>query len=408
VFAWVTSQGDGTVTPIDVATNTPGTPIVVGDGSSVPYRIAAAPDGSAVYVTMFGDNSVRRIDTATGTVGPPILVGVDRTSNPIGIAITPDGSTAYVSDYSYTGDGVVTPIDLATGIPGAPIEPHAELDALAISPDGRTAWVLEQTFPDAIVPINLKTRAVGKPISLGGQYPQSIAITPDGSTAYAVDFHTADTVTPVDLTTRTAGEPITVGAQSEGIAINPQGTLAYVTNSGIDPVDLATGTVGPTIAPAAAPLVTVEFTPDGSAAYATLFRTRTGRAVVVDVAKAKQRHSVVVGTKATDVAITPDQPPNAAFRAHRAPAGSATQFDASGSDAVSSPIATYHWDYGDGTSAELSGPIAVHTYTAPGTYDVVLTLTDEAGTSTQRVYTGQNMSRNGSRVARRAHAVTIS
>ena len=52
----------------------------------------------------FGDNTVTPIDTATGTAGSPITVG----SNPIAVAITPDGSTAYVANL--TGN-TVTPID---------------------------------------------------------------------------------------------------------------------------------------------------------------------------------------------------------------------------------------------------------------------------------------------------------
>ena len=52
--------------------------------------------------------------TATDTAGTPITVG----SGPVAIAITPDGKTAYVTNY---GSGTVTPITTATGTAGTPI-----------------------------------------------------------------------------------------------------------------------------------------------------------------------------------------------------------------------------------------------------------------------------------------------
>ena len=70
-------------------------------------NLAITPDGSTVYVVNTGDNTVTPVDTATDTAGTPISVG----SNPDAIAITPDGSTAYVANEL---DDTVTPIDIAT------------------------------------------------------------------------------------------------------------------------------------------------------------------------------------------------------------------------------------------------------------------------------------------------------
>lgn len=41
------------------------------------------------------------------------------------------------------------------------------------------------------------------------------------------------------------------------------------------------------------------------------------------------------------------------------------------------PRANYHWDFGDGTTAD--GPSVVHSYGTPGTHDVKLTVTDRGG-----------------------------
>jgi PKD repeat protein len=52
-------------------------------------------------------------------------------------------------------------------------------------------------------------------------------------------------------------------------------------------------------------------------------------------------------------------------------------------------ITSYAWDFGDGTTA--GGPVTTHAYTAPGSYTVLLTTTDDVGrkgTSTQTISVG--------------------
>jgi PKD repeat protein len=61
--------------------------------------------------------------------------------------------------------------------------------------------------------------------------------------------------------------------------------------------------------------------------------------------------------------------------------GETLTFDGSGSSDPDGAITAYAWDFGDGTSA--SGPAVQHSYAAPGTYTVVLTVTDEGGLSGQ-------------------------
>ena len=54
-------------------------------------------------------------------------------------------------------------------------------------------------------------------------------------------------------------------------------------------------------------------------------------------------------------------------------------FDASASFGPYSTIANYTWDFGDGNTITLNTPIATHTYTMPGSYNVTLAATDEFG-----------------------------
>ncbi|MTD12757.1 PKD domain-containing protein [Nakamurella sp. YIM 132087] len=67
--------------------------------------------------------------------------------------------------------------------------------------------------------------------------------------------------------------------------------------------------------------------------------------------------------------------PTAAFTS--AVNGSVVTVDGSGSSDAEGPIASYAWNFGDGTTA--TGATASRTYTAAGTYTVTLTVTDGGG-----------------------------
>ena len=58
--------------------------------------------------------------------------------------------------------------------------------------------------------------------------------------------------------------------------------------------------------------------------------------------------------------------------------GAETTFDGSGSSDMDGTIASYNWTFGDGTPNGAT-MIVAHTYAAPGTYLVTLTVTDNAG-----------------------------
>ena len=79
------------MTPIATATNTAGPPIPVGINPGRHRDHAGRQDRLR---RQHGSGTVTPIATATNTAGPPITVGND----PNAIAITPDGKTAYVAN----------------------------------------------------------------------------------------------------------------------------------------------------------------------------------------------------------------------------------------------------------------------------------------------------------------------
>jgi len=98
--------------------------------------------------------------------------------------------------------------------------------------------------------------------------------------------------------------------------------------------------------------------------------------------------------RAADVAVTPDQAPRASLKISIR-LGKKVTLDASASFAPSTPIVTYAWDFGDGTTAVTTGASVTHKYRARRNYTAAVTLTDAAGTSLQQTFTGQTVSRNG-------------
>jgi hypothetical protein len=107
------------------------------------------------------------------------------------------------------------------------------------------------------------------------------------------------------------------------------------------------------------------------------------------------------------IAITPNQPPAAAFTANAAPQNQATSFDGSGSaDTDGGTVANNVWNFGDGTT-QNGGTTTAHVYTQPGTYLASLTVTDNEGCSVDRIFTGKATLCNGSPIALTSRTVTV-
>jgi len=86
-------------------------------------------------------------------------------------------------------------------------------------------------------------------------------------------------------------------------------------------------------------------------------------------------HNTVDGT------ITVTSPPNASFT-HSPPSptiDTTVTFDASASTPNGGYITNYSWDFGDLNTTSTPNPTITHVYTAEGTYNVTLTITDSEG-----------------------------
>ncbi|HVX20709.1 MAG TPA: IPT/TIG domain-containing protein, partial [Acidimicrobiales bacterium] len=403
--------GNGDLATISTTTHHAGPTFTLG---AAPTMLAITPDGQTLYAnagttTAPGTPSheIVPIATATGAVGPAMTFPYF----PNDIAITPDGQTGWVANgYDPAGDDL-TSFSVATGAIGRTIQlgTTAECWAVAITPQGTTAYVARDPAAGGhgnVVPVDLATGTVGTPITVDGS-PTAIAITPDGKKAYVTN--STGPVTQITLTatwTKDTTKPISVGTTTTtGLAITPDGATVYVTSwhNKLIPITVATGTAGSSISVSGSPWK-VAITPAGTTAYVgPLNSTR----VTLVTLRTKSTTRVTVTPYGYAVAVTPDQAPVAALSVIPDVVGRATSFDASASTVDFGTITSYAWTFGDGQTATTTTPTTTHTYMAAETYTASVTETDSAGTSTTVVHTGHSVLRNGGPQARTTRTVTV-
>lgn len=185
---------------------------------------------------------------------------------------------------------------MATNSPGSPIHVGDLPNAIAITPDGNTAYVANGN--DGATPIDLATNTPGTPIPVGGSGSRNIAITPDGKTAYVTNSH--GWVTPIAIATNTPGSPIPVGAGPFAVAITPAPhPVSTSTQLSVSPPTSAAAGTTETLTVAVTPAVaasTVQFT-DGT--------TPIGGPVTVANGTASTTTTLTSGIHALTAVFTP-------------------------------------------------------------------------------------------------------
>jgi YVTN family beta-propeller protein len=263
-------------------------------GTRAAARALTAPRHPTAFVVNSG-GTVTPIGLTARRAGKPIKVG----ANPQAIAITPDGGTAFVANY---GSSTVTPIRTVSRRAGAPIPVGKQPWAIAVTPDGKTAYVANYGS-NTVTPISTSTRRAGAPIPVGKQ-PRAIAITPNGKTAYVLDWGSA-AVTPISTATNRAGPAIPVGSYPFAVAIAPDGKTAYVANYGsntVTPISTATGRPGRAVPVGQAP-DSLAVTPGSAKVFVTGGDSDTVTAITAATGRAGR--GIPVGYSPAAVAVSP-------------------------------------------------------------------------------------------------------
>ena len=235
----VVTQGDDTLHEIDPVTHD----VVHSVGVGVePDAVAVAPGGTGgkgvALVANLESDTVTPVDLGTWQPGSPITVG----SQPVSIAVSAGASgpaTAFVADF---GSDAVTPIDLSTLQPGAAIAVGPGPEVVAVA----AGEVLVGNFGNrTLTPVSAATLRAGPAVALPLN-PTGIAVAPSGATSYVCG---GAGMVPVSTFGLVVGGPINVPGVAQGIALTPDATTVWITEQAgsLVPVTLATGTVGPPI-----------------------------------------------------------------------------------------------------------------------------------------------------------------
>ena len=149
-------------------------------------------------------------------------------SNPHGLRPSPDGRSALVADM---GGSTVTLVDFASGESTA-VEVGRAPVQVAFSPDGAFAYATVNG-EDAVVKIDVRQRrVVGR--ARVGRGPVQLAVTPDASTlvvaSQGVKARPSDEVSLIDADTMRVTAVLVTGAGAHGVAIEPSGRQAFVTD----------------------------------------------------------------------------------------------------------------------------------------------------------------------------------
>ena len=267
--AWVTNQGDDTVSVVDTATGLVLRTVPVG---SKPAGVAVSPDGRRVYVTNPEGHSVSVIERAGAVREVPAGAG------PLGVAVARDGRV-FVADWY--GDTVAV-LDPA-GAPLATLHVGQSPSGLAADPAGTRLYVANRES-DTLSVIDLHTLATLATIPVGrapfgvtvqgnrvfvanvqsgdvsvldstllhevqrlpvGEFPYAVAVTPDGGRVLVTNQHSG-TLSVFDGPDYRPMPDIPVGDYPEGIAMSADGTRAYVAvwmDNKLQEIDVAAGRV---------------------------------------------------------------------------------------------------------------------------------------------------------------------
>jgi YVTN family beta-propeller protein len=182
---------------------------------SDPCGLALSANDTKAYVCLSIKNTLAVVDLATGAVSREISVGIA----PWTVALSHDGKTAYVSDWGgrFPVAGELTATSAGTEV---------VVDARGVASSGVVSFVnLASGVESSQVPTGL--------------HPSDLALSRDGRTLYVANAN-SDTVTIIDTQTKTVRETILVrpdptipfGSEPDGLALSSDEKTLFVASAG--------------------------------------------------------------------------------------------------------------------------------------------------------------------------------
>ncbi|WP_344613011.1 YncE family protein [Dactylosporangium salmoneum] len=236
VRVYVPNLGSNTVSVIDPATYKVIQTVKVGDA---PQHVVPAWDLRTLWVNNNDGNTLTPIDPATGTFGTPVPV-----ENPYNLYFTPDGKFAMVMAELLHRIDFRDPHTMAMER-SVPVNcsgvNHADFSA-----DGRY-FIATCEFSGDLIKVDVQRQEVVGQLHLprDGAMPQDVKITPDGRTWYVADMHTSG-VWILDGDAFTVRMFLPTGAGAHGLYVSRDSKHLYIANRGegsVSVLDFATGTL---------------------------------------------------------------------------------------------------------------------------------------------------------------------
>jgi YVTN family beta-propeller protein len=154
---------------------------------------------------------------------------------------------AYIVNGGGTDGGTVSVIDTATNTVVATVKVGLNSDGVAVTPDGKQAYVANQNTNNVSV-IDTSSNSVVATVPVGSN-PTWVAVAPDGKHAY-ITVELRQRVSVIETATNTVVATVPVGFFPLNIAVTPDGKHAYVGGFGpnsVSVIDTASNTVVATI-----------------------------------------------------------------------------------------------------------------------------------------------------------------
>jgi YVTN family beta-propeller protein len=294
--AYTSNSNEHTVSVIDTRTNTETATIPVG---TAPINPTFSPDGRYVYVADSQGGTISVIDVSTDTVVDTLSAGGAR---PTGLAFTPNGKELVISYFGASGaSGTVRVMTVSTGALSDPIPVGIGPERLALSPNGKTAYVVNLGSGSVTV-IDLTAKEVVTTIEGLGNTPFNLLVSQNGQRLY-VGVVRSNYVAVIETRTNTVIDMIE-SPSPNGMAFSRNRRSIFVTNvfdNTIQEISLRSGEVVRTVDAGPFPGY-IEVTRDGKHAY--MVRPFGNTVSVIDTATLAIVDTLTVGTTATSTPTT--------------------------------------------------------------------------------------------------------
>lgn len=226
-YVYVTFPDDATLGVIAVSNNSVIAIVNLNEPpfiSSVPLGVAVSPNGRYIYTANNGTSNVSIVEVTK--YGWRVIGEIPLTKKPQRIAITPDGRLAYIT---LRDDNAIAVADLLVNLP---IDESIAAGTRPIDIAINKAFLGLAANPgsDDVTVFNAKL-AKSSPISIPvGDTPPGVAFNPRGTKAYVTN-RSGNSVSVIRIFQHQVIDTIPVGQEPIGVAVTEDGRFTVVANS---------------------------------------------------------------------------------------------------------------------------------------------------------------------------------